>query len=50
MKKIQNNNTDDKIPELTISSRDPKQVSMPIRPIKDKDDYVKENLKAPGMG
>ena len=45
MKKIQKNNTDDKIPELTISSQDPKQVDMLVRPIEDKDD-----LKAPEMG
>ena len=50
MKKIQKNNTDDKIPELTISSQDPKQVNMPDRPIEDKDDNIKENLKATKMG
>ena len=50
MKKIQKNNTDDKIPELTISSQDPKQVNMHVRPIEDKADNVKENLKAPEMG
>ena len=50
MKKIQKNNIDDKIPELTISSQDPKQVNMPTRPIEDKADNVKENLKAPKMG
>ena len=30
MKKLQKNNTDDKILELTISSKDPKQVNMLI--------------------
>ena len=50
MKKIQKNNTDDKIPELTISSQDPKQVNMSVRPIEDKADNVKENIKAPEMG
>ena len=50
MKKIQKNNTDDKITELTISSQDPKQVNMPVNPIEDKADNVKENLKAPEMG
>ena len=49
MKRIQKN-TDDKIPELTISSQDPKQVNMPNRPIEDKAHNVKENLKAPKMG
>ena len=50
MNKIQKNNTHDKILELTISSQDPKQVNMPDRPIEDKDDNVKENLKAPEIG
>ena len=50
MKKIQKNNKDDKISKLTISSQDPKQVNMPIRPIEDKDDNVEENRKAPEMG
>ena len=50
MKKIQKNNTDDKIPELTISSQDPKQVNMPVRPIEDKADNVEENPKAPEVG
>ena len=50
MKKRQKNNTDDKIPEFTITSQDPKQVKMPDKPIEDKVDNVKENLKAPEMG
>ena len=37
-------------PELTISSQDPKQVNMPVRPIEDKADNFKENIKAPEMG
>ena len=50
MKKIQKNNTDDKIPEFTIPSQYPKQVNMTVNPIEDKVDNVKENLKAPEMG
>ena len=50
MKKIRKNNADDKIPELTINSQDPKQVNMPVRPIEDKADNFKENIKAPEMG
>ena len=44
VKKIQKNNTDDKIPEFTITGQDPKQVNMPDKP------NVKENIKAPDMG
>ena len=47
VKKLQKNNTDDKIPELTISSQDLKQVNMPAKPIEDKVGNVKENLKTP---
>ena len=50
MKKIQKNNTDDKILQLTISSQELKQVNMPVKPIEDKADNVKENLKSPEMG
>ena len=50
MKKIQKNNTDDKIPKSTITSQDPKQVNMHVKPIEDKVDNIKENLKAPEMG
>ena len=50
MKKIQKNNTDDKVHEFTITSQDPKQVNMSVKPIEDKDDNVKENLKALEMG
>ena len=46
VKKPQKNNIDDKIPEPTISSQDSKQVNMPTKPIEDKADNVKENLKA----
>ena len=44
VKKIQKNNTDDKMPEFTITGQDPKQVNMLDKP------NVKENLKAPEMG
>ena len=50
MNKIQKTNIDDKIPEFTITSQDLKQVNMPIKPIEDKVDNVKENLKTPEMG
>ena len=41
MNKIQKNNTDDKIPEFTITSQDPKQVNMTDKPIENKFDNVK---------
>ena len=47
VKKLQKNNIDDKIPELTISSQDPKQFNMPLNPIEDKVGNVKENIKTP---
>ena len=50
VKKIQKNTTTDKIPEFTISSQDPKKINMPVKPIEDKVDNVKKNLKAPEMG
>ena len=50
MKKIQKNNTIEKIPKFTSTSQDSKQVNMPVKPIEDKFDNVKENLKAPKMG
>ena len=50
MKKIQKNTTTDKIPEFTISSQYPKKINMPVKPIEDKVDNVKKNLKAPKMG
>ena len=45
MKKVQKNTTIDKIPEFTITSQDPKKINMPIKPIEDKVDNVKKNLK-----
>ena len=50
VKKIKKKNTDDKIREFTIPCQDPKQVNMTVKPIEDKVDNVKENLKAPDMG
>ena len=50
MKKVQKNTTTDKIPEFIITSQDPKRFNMPVKPIEDKVDNVKENLKAPEMG
>ena len=45
MKKIQKNTTTVKILEFTISSQDPKKINMPVKPIEDKIDNVKRNLK-----
>ena len=50
MKKIQKNTTTVKIPEFTISSQNLKKISMPIKPVEDKVDNVKKNLKEPKMG
>ena len=50
MKKVQKNTTTDKIPEFTITSQDPKRINMPVKPIEDKFDNVKKNLKTPEMG
>ena len=50
MKKIQKKSTTDKILEFTITSQDPKKINMPIKPIEDKVDNVKKNLKEPEMG
>ena len=55
IKKIQENikkknNTTDKIPKFTITSQDPKRITMPVKPIEDKFDNVKKNLKTPEMG
>ena len=50
MKKIQKNPTTIKIPEFTISSQDPKKINMPLKPIEDKIDHVKKNIKEPEMG
>ena len=45
MKKRQKNNTDDKIPEFTITGQDPKQIDMPVKPVAEKSDNVKKNLE-----
>ena len=45
VKKIQKSTTTDKVPEFTITSQDPKQINMPIKPIEEKTDDVKNNLK-----
>ena len=55
IKKIQENikkknNTTDKIPEFTITSQDPKRINMHDKPVEDKFDDVKKNLKTPEMG
>ena len=50
MKKVQKNTTTNKIPEFTITSQDPKRINMPNKPIEDKVDNVKKNIKAPEMG
>ena len=50
MKKIQKNTTTVKIPEFTISSQNTKKNNMPVKPVEDKVDNVKKNLKEPEMG
>ena len=50
MKKIQKNIATVKIPEFTISSQNPEKINMPLKPIEDKIDNVKKNLKEPEMG
>ena len=35
VKKIQKNTTADKIPEFTITSQNPKQINMPVKPIEE---------------
>ena len=50
MKKIQKNTSTVKTPEFTISSQDPKKINMHLKPIEDKIDNVKKNLKEPEMG
>ena len=45
VKKIQKSTTADKIPDFTIMSQDPKQINMPVKPIEEKTDDVKKNLK-----
>ena len=50
MKKIQNNTTNVKISEFTISSQNLKKINMPVKPVEDKVDNVKKNLKELEMG
>ena len=50
MKKVHKNTTTNKIHEFTITSQDPKRINMPVKPIEDKFDNVKKNLKTPEMG
>ena len=50
MKKIQKNNATVKIPEFTVSSQNLEKINMPLKPIEDKIDNVKKNLKEPKMG
>ena len=50
MKKVQKNTTTNKIPEFTITSQDPKRSNIPVKPIEDKVENVKKNLKTPEMG
>ena len=50
MKKIQKNNATVKIPEFTVSSQNSEKINMPLKPIEDKIDNVKKNLKEPKMG
>ena len=50
MKKIQKSTTTVKIPEFTISSQNSKKINTPLKPIEDKIDNVKKNLKELDMG
>ena len=50
MKKVQNNTKTDKIHEFTITSQYTKRINMPVKPIEDKVDNVKKNIKTPEMG
>ena len=50
MNKIRKNTIADKIPEFTITSQDPKQINMPVKPVEEKVDNVKTNLKEHKMG
>ena len=50
MKKVQKNTTTNKIPKFTITSQHPKRINMPVKPIEDKVDNVKKNLKTPKTG
>ena len=45
VKKLQKSTTADKILEFTITSQDPKQINMLVKPIEEKTDDVKKNLK-----
>ena len=44
VKKLQKKTTANKIPEFTITSQNPKQISMPTKPIEEKINNVKMNL------
>ena len=50
MKKVQKNTIVDKIPKFTITSQDPKKINMLVKPVEDKIDNVKKNIKEPEMG
>ena len=50
MKKIQKNNATIKEPDFTISSQDQEKINTPFKPIEDKIDIVKKNLKEHEMG
>ena len=45
VKKFQKSTTANKIPEFTITSQDPKQINMPVKPVAEKSDNVKKNLE-----
>ena len=44
VKKLQKNTTVNKIPEFTITSKNPKQINMLTKPIEEKINNVKTNL------
>ena len=41
------NNVEDKVPEITIISQDPKQINKPFKPIEDHVGVNKENIENP---
>ena len=47
VRKQPNNNVEDKVPEITIISQDPKKINKPIKPIEDHAGVNKENIENP---
>ena len=47
VRKQPKNNVEDKVPEITIISQDPKQINKPAKPMEDQVGVSKENAKRP---